>query len=143
MNTIDVHELNTEKNGVFRFDDHYAAISNNVPKSIPEIKRQFMKTFKFGGIYLGHASKVLQQPSYHAKQILKLKDLYTIESLDKILGYCIKNSIFEIDDIKGVLKEKYIEIVLGEIVDPIAYSNKTTHSLARDLSYYEGGAEIE
>lgn len=143
MNTIDVHELNTEKNEVFRFDNHYAAISNNVPKSIPEIKRQFMKTFKFGDIYLEHASKVLQQPSYHAKQILKLKDLYTIESLDKILEYCIKNSIFEIDDIKGVLKEKYIEIVLGEIVDPIAYSNKTTHSLARDLSYYEGGAEIE
>ena len=78
----------------------------------------------------------------------EIKEVYCytmilIESLDKILGYCIKNSIFEIDDIKGVLKEKYIEIALGEIVDPIAYSNKTTHSLARDLSYYEGGAEIE
>ena len=143
MNIIDVHELNTEKNEVFRFDDHYAAISNNVPKSIPEIKRQFIKTFKFGDIYLEHASKVLQQPSYHAKQILKLKELYTVESLDKILEYCIKKSIFKIDDVKGVLKEKYIEIVLGDTVDPIAYSNKTTHSLARDLSYYEGGAEIE
>jgi hypothetical protein len=136
MNLIETTAINSGKNGIFKVDDHYAPISSKVPKSIPEIKRQFMKTFNNGDIYLELASKSLQQPSYHARQILKLTELYTIESLDKILDYCIKNSFFDINEIKDVLKNKYFEII---IEDNMAPSNTTSsHSLARDLSYYEG-----
>jgi len=39
------------------------------------------------------------------------------------------------------LKEKYIEIVLGEKVDSAPHTNIGGHSLARDLSYYEGGGQ--
>lgn len=139
MNLIETTVINSGKNGIFKVDEHYAPISSKVPKSIPEIKRQFMKTFKNGDIYLELASKSLQQPSYHARQILKLTELYTIESLDKILNYCIKNSFFDINEIKDVLKNKYFEII---IEDNMAPSNTTSsHSLARDLSYYEGGGQ--
>ncbi|MFZ5986074.1 MAG: IS21 family transposase [Bacillota bacterium] len=141
MNLIDAPAVKNGKNGIFRIDDHYTPISSKVPKSIPEIKRQLVKTFKVGEKYLELASKALQQPSYHARQILKLRELYTVESLDKILDYCIKNSIFDIDGIKDILKNKYIEIVFGDNVDFKANPNTSSYSLARDLSYYEGGGQ--
>jgi len=142
MNLVESPEVNNGRNEVFRIDEHYDPISRNIPKSIPEIKRQLIKTFENGEKYLELASKALQQPSYHARQILKLKELYTTESLDKILEYCIKNSIFDIDGIKEVLKEKYIDIVLMEkAADPSTNKISGGHSLARDLSYYEGGGQ--
>ena len=141
MNLIDVPKIIEGRNEVFRIDEHYTPISNKVPKSIPEIKRQFGKTFKYGEIYLEMASKSLQQPSYHARQILKLTELYTIESLDKILDYCVKNSIYGIEAIKEVLKDKYIDIVLGDQTSRADTSSSTKNSLVRDLSYYEGGGQ--
>ena len=90
----------------------------------------------WGEIYLEMASKSLQQPSYHARQILKLTELYTIESLDKILDYCVKNSIYGIEAIKEVLKDKYIDIVLGDQTSRADTSSSTKNSLVRDLSYY-------
>jgi transposase len=141
MNIIDAPAVNNGKNGIFRIDDHYTQISSKIPKSIPEIKRQFIKAFKIGEKYIELASKVLQQPSYHAREILKLKELYTVESLDKILDYSIKNGIYDIDGIKDILKNKYIEIVLGDKVDPTSNPNTNSYSLARDLSYYEGGGQ--
>ncbi len=89
------------------------------------------------------ASKSLQQPSYHARQILKLKELYTVESLDKILDYCVKSSIYDIEAIKEVLKDKYIDIVLGDQTSKAATSSGAKNSLVRGLSYYEGGGKIE
>jgi transposase len=141
LNFIETPEVMDGKNEVFRINDHYTPISSKIPKSIPEIKRQFGKTFKSGEMYLEMASKTLQQPSYHARQILKLKELYTIESLDKILDYCIKNSIYDIDAIKEVLKEKYIDIVLEERIGKAVPPSSTQNSLVRDLSYYEGGGQ--
>jgi len=141
MNFIQAYEVSTSKNSITKLDEHYEAITNKIPKSIPEIKRQFKASFINGESFLEIAARVLDQPVYHARQILKLKELYTIQSLDKILEYCIKNSIFDIDGIKDVLKEKYIEIVLGEKVDSAPHTNIGGHSLARDLSYYEGGGQ--
>lgn len=141
MELIEAPEVMNGKNEVFRIDDHYIPISSKIPKSIPEIKRQFGKTFRSGELYLEIASKVLQQPSYHARQILKLTELYTVESLNKILDYCVKNSIYDIEAIKGVLKEKYIEIVMEEQIGKSGTPSGTTNSLARDLSYYEGGGQ--
>ena len=141
MNLIEAPEAINGKNEVFRIDDHYTPISNKIPKSIPEIKRQFGKTFRSGEIYLEKASKSLQQPSYHARQILKLTELYTVESLNKILDYCVKNNIYDIEAVKEVLKEKYIDIVLGEQSGKTGPSPGISNSLVRDLSYYEGGGQ--
>ena len=141
MNHVRSYEVNTSNNPITRLDEDYEPIANKAPKSIPEVKRQFKASFKTGESYLEVAAKVLEQPIYHARQILKLKELYTAESLDKILDYCIKNNIFDIDGIKGVLKEKYIEIVLEDKDDFSTTSTTGSHSLARDLSYYEGGGQ--
>ena len=139
MQFIKSYEVNTSDNPVMRLDEDFAPIANRTPKSIPELKRQFKSSFKNGELYLEAASKILDQPSYHTRQLLKLKELYTTESLDKILEYCLNNNIFEIEAIKNVLKEKYIEIVLAQKVDPSDMGKEIGQSLARDLSYYEGG----
>jgi transposase len=149
MEMITTYELINEKGKFFTKDEHYAPIKQPVPKSIPEVKRQFESIFKFGESYFVEATKVLQQPSYHAREILKLKDMYHTENLDKILNYCIKEQKFKINEIKEIIREKYLEIVLGrshkentkdigtliECIDEIA----TTDALIRDTSYYEGG----
>jgi hypothetical protein len=111
MKLISVHSFQKDKRNPFRKEEHYAPITQPVSKSIPEIKRQFESTFNNGQDYLIEASKVLQQPSYHAREILKLKDMYHTENLDMILEYSIQNGKFKINEIKEIIREKYLEIV--------------------------------
>lgn len=143
LDIIATHEVN--KDDVTKSKEHYAPISYSAPKSIPEIKRQFKSVFKNGEQFLEKSSKILQQPSYHAREILKLKELYTVDSLDLILSYCINNEIYDIDDIKKILKEKYIDIVFNNILEQNKISGIQASgpdgSLIRDLSYYEGGGQ--
>lgn len=143
LHIVAIHEVNDKD--VTRAKEHYLPITYSVPRSIPEIKRQFKAVFKNGEQYLDKASKVLQQPSYHTREILKLKELYTLESLDKILAYCIDKEIYTIEDIKKVLKEKYIDIVfnngLGQNKLDVTQSSLQDDSLIRDISYYEGGGQ--
>lgn len=142
MNLITTHEIKTDNNDVTKLDEHYEAIAGKVPRSIPEIKRQFIATFKNGEKYLTSASKVLEQTGYHARQILKLKELYSVESLDTILAYCIQNGQYSIDQIKEVLRDKYIDLVLKGKLDAAAcYEVADNNTLIRDLSYYEGGGQ--
>jgi transposase len=142
MNLIVTHEINTGHRDVTKLDEHYEAIAGKVPKSLPEIKRQFMASFKNGAEYLNGASKVLDQTGYHARQILKLKELYSAQSLDTILAYAIENGYYHIDEIKEVLRDKYIDLVLKGKLDAAACSDITDgNSLIRDLSYYEGGGQ--
>lgn len=140
MNLITTHEVNISSNSVAKVDEHYQPIANKVPKSLPEIKRQFSSTFKNGEAYLNLAYKTLGQAGYHARQILKLKELYSIESLDKILAYCVQSGLCSIDQIKEVLREKYIEIVLAKKMNTDSLITGK-NGLIRDLSYYEGGGQ--
>jgi transposase len=141
MDLIATHEVQEEANGVAKLEEHYSAIAGKLPKSLPEVKRQFTATFTNGEAYLSQASKVLDQTGYHARQILKLKELYCVESLDKVLGYCVKNGHYRIDDIKEVLRDKYIELVLKDTLEAAACAETMDNSLIRDLSYYEGGGQ--
>lgn len=141
MQFIKSYEVSTSDNCVVRMDEDFEPITNKTPKSIPELKRQFKSSFENGEVFLDTASKILEQPSYNIRQILKLKELYTTESLDKILAYCLTKDVFDIDSIKNVIKEKYIDIVLSEKVDPSNLGKEKVNSLVRDLSYYEGGGQ--
>lgn len=144
MSFITSHEIKTNKENSIK-DEHFLAIAHQTPKSIPEIKRQFQATFNNGAKYLEQSSKLLQQPSYHARQILKLKELYTNESLEAILEYCINNQMYSINEVKKVLKEKYIDIVIlkgSAIINGDVESNINNDSTTRCLSYYEGGGQI-
>ncbi|NKF08835.1 hypothetical protein J1C67_09205 [Clostridium gasigenes] len=115
-------------------DNHYGDLNDIAPKSIPEIRRQFENTFINGEIFYKNCIPYLKQPSYHLREIIKLKQLYDIASLDLILEYCIAENIYEIKEIRNVLKNKYLEIVKGinskeELL--------TMTDTSRELSYYE------
>jgi transposase len=122
---------------------HYNAISTKVNKSIPQIKRDFTCTFSNGAKYLETAQhKNLQQPSYHARKILGLLDLYSVDTLDKVLVYCIENGMTGIDSFKKVLKEKYLDIVIGSSGEREKPTMGTETGLIRSCSYYENESVV-
>lgn len=146
MNLIVEYELMDGKDTVVTTTEHYDAIKAKAPKSIPEIKRQFISDFKSGNDYLTKTAKILNQQSYHVREFLKLREVYNSEDLNLILEYCIDNEIYRIEGIKEILKDKYFEIVVGEkdLNTESAIDNKTNKiinadDLVRETSYYEGG----
>lgn len=146
LDKIAEHEIINGKGKNKVIDAHYQEIKNLIPKSIPEIKRQFISTFEFGEEYLEKIAPILKQPSYHARQFLKLKELYDINDLNKILSYCLEHQIYRIESIKGVIKEKYLEIILDKNKEDShknsidsTFNAIELEGLTRDISYYEGG----
>lgn len=143
MNLIDTHELIDGKNNMKIKDSHYDAIKTRAPKSIPEMKRQFIADFKSGNDYLIKTAKLLKQQSYHVREFLKLRDMYSNDDLNLVLEYCIDNEVYKIERIREVLKEKYFEIILGEknidAEDNSIDKDTSSDELVRETSYYEGG----
>jgi transposase len=133
-----------------KFEDtaDYKAIAAKVPSSIPEIRRVFEKTFKHGNEFYELVSKVTNQPHFHAREFLKLKDLYDICDLDIILKHCIENKVLKIDNVKSLIKEKYLALIIEHETVELRladakkdkYSLKNENALVRHLSYYEKGA---
>jgi transposase len=134
------YDLGNCTNAVTHIDEDYVPIMTKAPKSIPEVKRQFTAIFENGTDFWEAAGRQLQQPAYHAREVLKLRELCTEETLDKVLAYCMEHAIYEIDDIKNLLKTKYLEIVMDEdhTASQLIARRKT---FARELSYYEMGGD--
>lgn len=92
---------------------------------------------------------VTNQPHFHAREFLKLKDLYDVSDLDIILKHCVENNILKIDNVKSLIKEKYLDLIIEHETLEInlvkaqknKYSLKNENELVRHLSYYEKGAE--
>ena len=141
-NYIDSHELQRGHQETSREELHYAAIAVKAPKSIPEIKRKFTTIFSRGAEYLEKSSKKLQQPSYHAREFLKLEEIYTVDCLDLILGYCIDNGIYEIDEVKETIKAKAVDILVRSLGESAIAATEANPDLIRDLSYYGGGGQL-
>ncbi|QAA33502.1 IS21 family transposase [Clostridium manihotivorum] len=136
LDVIATHEIITQKGKMVTVDDHYGALNNIAPKSIPEIVRQFESTFPSGSLFYKNCIAHLNQPSYHLRKIIKLKELYDNDSLELLLRYCIKENIYNINDIKNILKTKYLDIVKGiSAKDELLTLSETS----RELSYYEEG----
>ena len=97
------------------------------------------------------ASRITKQPHFHAREFLKLKDLYAIADLDIILKHCIDSNVLKIDGIKSLIKEKYLELIIEhervELILTKPNKNKDTNmneeGLIRHLSYYGKGAKNE
>lgn len=136
LDIIATHEIIKTKGKMVTIDEHYGELNNIAPKSIPEIIRQFENTFSNGKAFYKNCIPHLKQPTYHMRQIIKLKELYDNESLDLILRYCIEQNIYEIGAIKNIIKTKYLDIIKGiNSKDELLTINETS----RDLSYYEEG----
>jgi len=138
---ITQHEINKGKHEVIREDIHYKGVMAAVPKSIPEIRRKFATIFERGAEYLEKSSSVVEQSSYHARQILKLQELYTAPILDRILGYCIDNNIYAIEGVKEILKNKSLEILVESMGSEVAAATANNPGLTRSMSYYGGGQD--
>lgn len=136
LDIISVHEIIKDKGRMVTIDKHYGSLNDIAPKSIPQIIRQFQEMFTNGKEFYKKSIPHLKQPSYHLRELIKLKDLYDISSLDLILKYCITNDIYEIKGIKEVLKTKYLEIISGENLNN---DMLTIEDTCRDLTYYEEG----
>lgn len=138
------------KNKTIEDKDDYKDIAVKVPHSIPEIRRVFEKTFKYGNEFYGLSSRITKQPHFHAREFLKLKDLYDVSDLDIILEHCIDNNIFKIDDMRSLIKEKYLELIIehekaGLALDKVNknnYSLSNKKELVRNISYYGKGDQI-
>lgn len=143
MNLIDTHEIVDGKHNTKIKDSHYDAIKPRAPKSIPEMKRQFIADFKSGNDYLLKTAKILNQQSYHVREFLKLRDMYNNDDLNLILEYCVDNEVYRIEGIREVLKDKYFEIIIGEKnlnkKDVEKNNSISSDELIRETSYYEGG----
>lgn len=122
------------KNGIYKNDEHYADIKT-VSKSIPQIRRDFTAIFENGRKYLDAAGRKFDQPTYHARRILQLLDLYESNDLDKILAYALAHDILDVKSIKELIKDKGYEIIHGnkneKLYEPI------TDGLTRNCDYYE------
>lgn len=125
----------------------YKDIASKVPRSIPEIRRVFESTFKHGSEFYELASKVTRQAHFHAREFLKLTDLYSVEDLDIILEHCVQNNILKIETVKSVIKDKYLELIIDHDKTKLAlikksedkYVVKNEKELVRHLSYYGKG----
>lgn len=136
LEIIATHEIINDKGKMITVNEHYGDLNNIAPKSIPEIIRQFENIFSNGKTFYKNCIPHLKQPSYHLREIIKLKELYDTDSLDLVLQYCINENIYEIKEIRSVLKNKYFEIVRGFNMQEKLLTIADT---SRDLSYYEEG----
>ena len=60
-------------------------ITADAAQHIPQIRRDFTARFASGKRYLDAADKRFDQPTYHARRILMLTELYDDKTLDAII----------------------------------------------------------
>ena len=121
-----------ERKAVISNPEHYAAIAKKVSTSIPQIRRDFTEMFTNGADYLTAAGRKFDQPTFYARRIMELSELYDISVLDEFIGIAIKEDKMDITGFKTLLKD-YNN---GKISIP-AKSPSDSESLTRDCSYYE------
>lgn len=143
MELIDRYPLVRTRHTELNRKEHYEALMDTVPKSIPEMKRNFIEQFTSGQEYLENAKKFLKNPSYHAREFMRLEELYSRDDLDRILSYATEQGIYSIRDIKEIIKERYFEILAPpepvKTDPPYPFTMEKNDELVRDISYYEGG----
>lgn len=135
-------EVQDGKYGTFKDAAHYEAIAVKASKSIPQIKRDFARIFKNGEAYLKAVDGLFQQPSYHARKILELLDLYEPEVLDKVLAYAMAHDKLDIKSIKQLIRNDFFEIMAD--TKKITGITEVTdiEGITRSCDYYEGHQEV-
>lgn len=134
-------EMEEGKYKTFTNQEHYKDIAVKASKSIPQIKRDFINTFKNGETYLKLASGMFQQPSYHARKILELLELYDADVLDKIIEYAIDNGKLDIKSIKQIIKNDFFKIINGSSKDNIL-GVTDIEGITRSCNYYDEIQEV-
>jgi transposase len=129
-------ELKDGKHGTYSNKEHYEDIKV-ATKSIPQIRRDFSSIFKNGERYLELAGGKFSQPTYHARKIMELLDLYEPNDLDKILEYAIRHDILTIKSIKELIKERGFELINNQENKVLLEVTDESDKLIRSCDYYE------
>ncbi len=122
--------VSDERKAVISNPEHYAAIAGTVSTSIPQIRRDFTNMFSNGADYLLAAGRKFNQPTFYARRIMELADLYDVQVLDAFIGIAIKEDKMDIKGFKTLLRDYNngnLSIAIPE----------ESPSLTRDCSYYE------
>lgn len=138
------------KHEVYEDKTHYDEISVKVSTSIPQIRRDFAQRFSNGQRYLEAAGRKFSQPTYHARKIMELQDLYDDETLDRLIGFCIDRNKMDIKSFKKMLREYNAgKLFLQDTPTTVQTRGSTMEyhdddpALTRDCSYYEMNAMAE
>lgn len=121
-----------ERKAVLANPEHYAPIAKKVSTSIPQIRRDFTEMFSNGALYLSAAGRKFDQPTFYARRIMELVDLYDINTLDAFIEIAVKEDKLDIRAFKSLLKDYNNgkrNIVINNTSPP--------QPLTRDCSYYE------
>ena len=129
------HEIRTNP-------EHYEAIAKKVSTSVPQIRRDFTARFSNGANYLEVAGKRFDQPTFHARRIMELQDLYDDDTLDRFIGIAIDEGKLDIKSFKTMLREYNSgerEICQKEQDNTIPTTTiaPVNAELTRNCSYYE------
>ncbi|MBR1855929.1 MAG: IS21 family transposase [Oribacterium sp.] len=140
---IQAQEVIYGKHGIRTNLEHYEPIAKKVSTSVPQIRRDFTARFTNGLKYLEAAGRKFDQPTFHARRIMELQDLYDDETLDRFIGMALDEGKLDIKSFKTMLREYNA----GKVKEP-----RTAHKdmpelsdsgmphgdgLTRDCSYYE------
>ena len=106
--------------------------------SIPQIRRDFTRTFLHGAEYLEVAGRKFDQPTHHARKILELLQLYDNQTLDKAIAVSIIENCMDIKSFRRMLKEYNAGLRTLDREAPTEITRKDTKdSFIRDCNYYE------
>ena len=115
---------------------HYEAIAPKVSTSIPQIRRDFTERFSNGAKYLEMAGAKYNQPTFHARKIMQLQELYDDDVLDYFIGVSIDEDKLDISSFRALLREynnglRDVENELSSV------KPEPNDALTRDCTYYE------
>ena len=140
---IQAQEVTYGKHEVRTNPEHYEPIAKKVSTSVPQIRRDFTARFTNGLKYLEAAGRKFDQPTFHARRIMELQDLYDDETLDGFIGMALAKGRLDIKSFKAMLREHNA----GKAREPATApkdGQKTgdavtapIDALTRDCSYYE------
>ncbi len=133
-------EASEEKRKVHSNPDHYEAIAKKVSTSIPQIRRDFTAIYDNGARYLEVLEKKFDQPTHHARKIMELQELFSIEVLDHLIGVAIEENQLGITAFRGLIKNYHEGLASSESkpTEGIETSSiREDEAITRDCNYYE------
>lgn len=120
--------------------EHYAAIAQKTPSSIPQIRRDFTARFTNGARYLEAAARKFDQPTHHARKIMAYSEVYEDDILDWLVGVAVDEDRMDIRSFRALMKEfnSGKRSRAKEVESKPAAASPADQGLTRDCSYYEG-----
>ena len=143
---IEHQEISYGKHEIRTNPDHYEPIAKKVSTSVPQIRRDFTNRFSNGARYLESASRKFDQPTFHARRIMELQDLYDDDTLDRFIGIAVDEGKMDIKSFKKMLREynsgeRKIPKCNNAEPTTLIIDAEPSSELTRNCSYYENYAK--